>query len=98
MKNRALIVIMILGFSIDAQSAVSARADCRSECENQYESNIQMCSSLLNRGAKPDALEVCMINAERVYDTCLDECEDRNEAALTNDPKGSGSELTPAKR
>ena len=80
MKKFGLIIMMILGLHAYSQNTCSARASCRSDCDDQYASNIQSCSSLLNGSSNPESLEACMNNTERTYDTCLEECEDVNEA------------------
>lgn len=79
MKKLVSIVIMILGLCICFQNFDSVLADCKSDCEDQYESKIRLCSSLLSNN-DPASLEACMNNAESAYDTCLNECEDENES------------------
>jgi hypothetical protein len=79
-KKLVVMVVLVLGFSTYSQSIISARAGCRSDCEDQYNSNVTFCSSLLSDIENSDSLETCMNNAERVYDTCVGECEDENEA------------------
>ena len=54
----------------------NARADCRSECQDEYESEIKSCKDLYDNPEDADELQTCIDSANGDYSSCIDECED----------------------
>ena len=54
----------------------NAWADCKSDCQNEYEAAIKSCKEEYNDPDDADELQMCLDSAKGNYDSCLDECED----------------------
>ncbi len=54
----------------------NAWADCKSDCQNEYESAITSCKEQYNDPGDADDLQKCLDDAKGNYDSCVDECED----------------------
>ena len=55
-----------------------AWADCRSDCEDEYQSEAKSCRNLHDDPNDPDDVgefEVCMDSAEKEYQSCISECK-----------------------
>lgn len=70
---------IILALDVPLGSALSAWADCKSDCRDQYESNTESCKSTYEDPEDSEYLQKCIDSAQDQYDSCLGECEDENE-------------------
>jgi len=62
-------VLMIFGFSL------RSIAGCKSDCREQYESEIEACKDQNDDPGDADELKMCLEHAESEYESCIDECE-----------------------
>ncbi len=53
----------------------NAWADCKSDCQNEYESAVKSCKEQYDPD-DADELQMCLDSAKGDYDSCIDECED----------------------
>ena len=54
-------------------------ADCKSDCEDEYQTEVKSCKMLHDDPDDPDdvgELDVCMDSAESEYQSCISECKD----------------------
>lgn len=51
-------------------------AGCKSDCRDEYQSEIESCHSLHDDPDEADDLQVCLQDAKDQYDSCIEECED----------------------
>jgi hypothetical protein len=63
-------VLIIFGFSL------RSNADCKSDCQDEYQSEVDSCKALPDDPDEPDALETCMDDAKSQYESCIEQCED----------------------
>ncbi len=75
MKKLALILAMVLAFSGPFGSIFCAWAGCKSDCKDQYESEVESCNSIHDDPEDSDDLRMCIDNAKDDYDSCIDGCE-----------------------
>ena len=52
-----------------------AWADCKSDCQNDYQSEINSCKDQFSDPDDADDLATCMDDAKTEYESCLEECE-----------------------
>ena len=64
-----ILVLMLFGFSF------RAIADCKSDCQNGYESEVESCKEQYDDPDDADVLKVCIDDAKSEYESCIDECE-----------------------
>jgi uncharacterized membrane-anchored protein YhcB (DUF1043 family) len=65
-----IFVVIIFGFSIHSI------ADCKSDCQDDYESELDSCKTQYDDPEDADALKMCIDNAKSEYESCINECED----------------------
>ncbi len=53
-----------------------AWGDCKSDCQNEYELAVKSCKEQYNDPDEADELQVCLDDAKKDSDSCMDECED----------------------
>jgi len=75
MSNKWIIVafvfaLIILGFGLRSM------ADCKSDCQDEYQSEVDSCKTLPDDPDEPDMLETCMDDAKSQYESCIEQCED----------------------
>jgi hypothetical protein len=73
-----LIALFILTLMYGGQ----ARADCKADCQNEYQSGVNSCRTQYDDPDDADDLKTCMDDAKKEYDSCLEECE--TEASSTD--------------
>ena len=56
-----------------------AWADCKSDCKDQFNSEIKSCNPLNDDPEDSDMLKMCIDSAKDEYDSCIAECEDEYE-------------------
>ena len=54
----------------------NAWADCKSDCQNEYQSEVNSCKEQYGDPDDADELQMCLDDAKGDYDSCIDECED----------------------
>ncbi len=54
----------------------NAWADCKSDCQKEYESATKSCEEQYGDPDDADELQMCLDSAKGDYDSCIDECED----------------------
>ena len=54
----------------------NAWADCKSECQDEYESEIKSCKEQYDNPGDSIELQTCIDSANGDYGSCIDECED----------------------
>lgn len=70
MRKAILIMALLLAF-VPAQ----VWAGCKSDCRDQYESEVDSCRLLHDDPEDSDMLRICIDSAKDEYDSCIDECE-----------------------
>jgi hypothetical protein len=65
-----VLVSIIFGFSL------RSIADCKSDCQDEYKSEVDSCKTLSDDPDEPDALETCLDEAQSQYESCIEQCED----------------------
>ena len=63
-------VLIIFGFSL------RSIADCKSDCQDEYQSEVDSCKTLSDDPDEADTLETCMDDAKNQYESCIEQCED----------------------
>ncbi len=56
-------------------SGPRAWADCRSDCQEDYNSEVNSCREQFDDPDDADELKMCLNNALSEYNTCVNECE-----------------------
>jgi hypothetical protein len=67
--------LMILAMLI-LISASPAWAGCKSDCQDDYQSEVESCRTNYDDPDDADELKICMDNAKSEYDSCVNDCED----------------------
>ncbi|MGZ6250184.1 MAG: hypothetical protein ACXWMC_11270 [Syntrophales bacterium] len=65
----SVFVLIIFGFSL------KSIAGCKSDCREEYESEVESCNEMYDDPGDADMLKVCIDHAESEYQSCIDECE-----------------------
>jgi hypothetical protein len=68
-------LLMILAMII-LISASPAWAGCKSDCQDDYQSEVESCRANYDDPDDADELKICMDNAKSEYDSCVNDCED----------------------
>ncbi len=63
-------ILLIFGVSLDSM------AGCKSECREDYESQVDSCREMYDDPDDADALKSCMDDANDQFESCMNECED----------------------
>jgi hypothetical protein len=74
MRKKWLIVVLVFVLIIFAFSLRSI-AGCKSDCRDEYDSEAESCKEMYDDPDDADMLRVCMDDATRQYQSCIDECE-----------------------
>jgi len=53
-----------------------AWAGCESDCQNEYESEVDSCKKIYDDPDDADELLICINDAKSEYESCMNECED----------------------
>lgn len=69
MRAVALLAIIILLFG------QSVMAGCKSDCKDEYESEIDSCKMMYDDPLDSDDLSMCIDDAKSTYGTCAEECD-----------------------
>ena len=62
-------VLTIFGFSL------RSIAGCKSDCQDQYRLEIESCEDQYTDSDDAGMLQMCIDDAKREYQSCIDECE-----------------------
>ena len=75
MKNVAVIIIVtFLTFHAILGMVLSARTACKSDCRDQYESQVEACNSTYDDPQDSEDLRTCIDNSKNDYDSCIEGC------------------------
>ena len=74
MRKRWIIVAFILAL-IAFGSSHPSMAGCKSDCRQEYESEIESCNEQYDDPGEAGMLKVCIDDARSQYQSCIDECE-----------------------
>ncbi len=74
MAKRCIIIISVFVLIISGFS-LYAIAGCKSECQDQYESEIQSCNEQYDDPDDDEMLRTCVDDAKNEYQSCVDECD-----------------------
>ena len=50
-------------------------AGCKSDCQDEYESEVESCHQQYNDPDDADDLRQCIQNAKDEYESCIEECD-----------------------
>jgi hypothetical protein len=64
-----ILVLILFGFSL------RSIAGCKSDCQDEYESEVESCKEQYDDPDDADMLKMCIDNAKSEYESCIDECE-----------------------
>ena len=64
-----IFVLIVFGFSL--RSMAGYKSDCREE----YESEVESCKEQYDDPGDADMLRMCIKDAKSEYQSCIDECE-----------------------
>jgi hypothetical protein len=64
-----ILVLILFGFSL------RSIAGCKSDCQDEYESEVESCKEQYDNPDDADMLKMCVDNAKSEYKSCIDECE-----------------------
>ena len=68
---------MLISFAILVLLCASpVWADCKSDCQTEYESEITSCKAQYDDPEDADDLQSCLDNAKTEYGSCVNDCED----------------------
>lgn len=70
-----MIQLLAATFSLSVLST-AGEAGCKSDCREQYESDIDDCHSQYSDADDADDLQQCVQDAKDEYDSCIDDCDD----------------------
>jgi hypothetical protein len=59
-------------------------ADCKADCQNDYQSEVESCKKLFDEPDDADELAACMDTAKNDYEACIKDCEE--DSASTGTP------------
>ena len=65
----SLAVVLLLYLS-------NAWADCKSDCQDEYQSEVNSCKTQYDDPDDADQLQMCLDDARSEYESCIAECED----------------------
>ena len=51
-------------------------ADCKSDCQDEYQSEVESCKTLQDDPDEADELRICFDDAKSEYEAWVNECED----------------------
>jgi len=67
--------LMILAMFI-LMSVSPTWAGCKSDCQDDYQSEVQSCRTNYDDPDDADELQICIDNAKSEYESCINDCED----------------------
>jgi hypothetical protein len=67
--------LMILAMLI-LMSVSPTWAGCKSDCQDDYQSEVQSCRTNYDDPDDADELHICIDNAKSEYESCINDCED----------------------
>jgi hypothetical protein len=69
---KLLVILTMLIFV----SASPTWADCKSDCQNDYQSEVESCKANYEDPDDADELQICIDNVKSGYESCINDCED----------------------
>ena len=74
MSKKWIIFLLTLGFIIFGFSLLSI-ADCKSDCQDWYQSAVEWCKTQYSGSDDANALQTCVDDVGSKYQSCVDDCE-----------------------
>ena len=74
MRKKSVIIVFFLVLIIFAFSLRSI-AGCKSDCRDEYESEIESCNDQYDDPDEAGMLQMCLDDAKSEYESCIDNCE-----------------------
>lgn len=68
--KRFILLVALFGGSL-----AMVWAGCKSDCRDEYDSEIESCKSQYDDPEDADELRQCIQNAKDEYESCIDECD-----------------------
>ncbi len=65
----------ILPAFLFAMSSAMIWAGCKSDCRDDYESEVESCRLIYDTPDDADELQMCIQNAKDQYESCIEECD-----------------------
>ena len=60
---------------LNTASAAMIWAGCKSDCRDEYQSEIESCHLLHDEPDEAEDLQICLRDAKDEYEECLEECD-----------------------
>ncbi len=76
----SLLLLLLLGAALF--SPPPAWSDCKSDCQGEYQSEVESCKTQFEDPDDANDLQACFDDATRDYQSCLEECENETEISL----------------
>jgi hypothetical protein len=65
----SIFILIIFGFNLRSM------AGCKSDCKEDYESEVESCKEQYDDPSDAEELKVCIDDAKSEYQACIEECE-----------------------
>lgn len=72
-KRSACFTVLMLISNLAAKATL-AWAGCKSDCREEYDSEVESCKLLYDDPGDPDDLQLCIQDAKDEYESCIEEC------------------------
>ena len=76
---KVLLCLMIIVFLYGS----NAWCDCKSDCQGEYQSDVESCKSNYNDPEDADDLKQCLDDAQKQYQECIQECANEDSSQST---------------
>ena len=73
--KRMPIMRLMLPAILFAMSSAMIWAGCKSDCHDEYQSEVESCHQRYDDPDDADDLRQCIQNAKDDYESCIDECD-----------------------
>jgi hypothetical protein len=73
-KRSACFMVLMLVFNLAAIGTL-AWAGCKTDCRDEYDSEVESCKSTYDDPDDADELQQCIQNAKDEYESCIEECD-----------------------
>jgi hypothetical protein len=73
-QHSARFTVLTLVCTLTVMAAALAWAGCKSNCRDEYDSEVESCKLLYDDPEDADELRSCIQNAKDEYESCIEEC------------------------
>ena len=73
--TRKRVIILLIFVLIIFGSSLRTMAGCKSDCRDEYETEVESCKDQYDDPGEADELKMCIDDAKSEYQSCIDECE-----------------------